>query len=196
MASPFDRLIQTVLPHLPGAIEIAVKLELYGTCLEFFRLSTAWREEIPVTLLSGAKIADLMPTAGRIQNLQYVLNADGNSVRGCFLPTPQTIQFPFEAAADTAYTAVCALTVTDPVTRDTIPIVPYQIVERYLEELEHGLLARMMAQPKKPYTDTAMARFYMQRFRSGASRAYNEMKAGHTEGSQAWGFPQAFRTVR
>lgn len=196
MASPFDRLIQTVLPHLPGAIESAVKLELYGTCLEFFKLSTAWREEIPVTLLSGNSVTDIMPTAGRIQNLLWVKNSDDRAVYKCYLPTPETIHFPFEASADTIYVATCSLTVKDPVTRDAFPIVPYQSVERYMEELEWGLLSRMMAQPMKPYTNVAMARYYTTRFKSGAARAKNELKAGHTEGSQAWVYPQGFSTVR
>jgi hypothetical protein len=196
MATPFDRLMETIRPHLPGAIDDAIRLELFLVCQDFFRRSDTWREDIAVTLRAGEKVADLMPYVGRVERLLYVVNKDGIGVRGAIMPDFETIQFPFEANQLETYTATVSITVSDPVSRDAFPIVPYEIVQRYTDELIAGILAKMMAQPAKPYTNLSLAQFYNSRYRGGTARARNEKNTGNTMGSQRWAFPQTFQNRR
>lgn len=193
MATPFDRLMDTIRPHLPGSVDLAIKQELFPTCHEFFRRSDAWRECIDFTLKAGKNTAEVTPYTGRIERLVYVLEGD-RQVGGVSMPDTinGVVLFPFAASDDTPYTAVVALTVSDPVARDAFPIVPYNLVTQYWEELMHGILARMMAQPSKPYTNPPMAQFYMTKFNGGISRAKNAVNTGNTYRSQNWAFPQTF----
>jgi hypothetical protein len=191
MATPFDRLMTTIRPHLPGAIDEAIRQELFMMCTEFFKISDTWREDIDVTLQPNKTEVDIMPFAGRIERLLYVTQ-DGRGVKGVTMPDLQTLRFPFPSETGGNYVATVSLTVSDPITRDAYPIVPYEIVQRYNEEMMHGILARMMAQPSKPYTNLQMASFYMRKFKGGASRAKNAANTGNTKNSQAWSYPQTF----
>lgn len=192
MSTPFKRLMETIRPHLPGAIDDAIRQELYLTCLEFFRRSNSWREEIDFTLQPGKDTAYITPSAGRIERLMSVSGDGGHDVRGAFIVERDIIKMPHSAASPEKYTAVVALRVSDPVSRDSYPIVPYDLVERYTEELIHGILARMMAQPSKPYTNLSLAQFYLTRFRAGISRAKVSVASGDTFGSSSWHFPRNF----
>lgn len=199
MASVFDRLMNTIRPHLPGAVDEAIRQELFMVCDEFFRRSTSWREEIDFTLTADQRTAEIMPIAGYITQLLYASTADGRGIRGATLPQVgdvSTISLPYAPNVSTDYKATVALTVSDPVTRDAYPIVPADLVKRYTPDLINGVLARMMAQPSKPYTNTGMAQFYMTKFNGGISRARNNANEGSTKSSQNWAFPQTFSTIR
>lgn len=191
MSTPFDRLMMTITPHLPGAVEQAIKPELYMVCLEFFKNSNVWREDIPFKLLPKRDTADLTPFAGRIERLMYVTH-DGSPVRRAFMVEDELIKMPFEATTLTEYVATVALRVADPVSRDAFPIVPYDIVEKYQDTLMSGILSRMMAQPAKPYTNLSLAQFHLQKFRGGISRAKVERDIGSTMNSASWSFPRTF----
>lgn len=195
MATPFDRIMLTARSHLPGALDDAMRQELFMACNEFFRRSNAWQEHIDFTLKPNCLTADIQPFAGRIERLLYVMSG-GAFVRGAVMSdlVAGKIRMRSPVNTPTNYTAIVALTVSDPVTREAFPIVPQEIITRYNEELFHGLLARMMAQPSKPYTNMTLAQFYMTKFNSGAARALNAVKTGDTLGSQRWSFPQTFAT--
>lgn len=197
MASPFDRLMTTIRPHLPGAIDEAIRQELFFTCTEFFRLSNTWQERLDLRLPANSREGEIMPYAGRIERLLHVEDLDGGYVRGAVMAQPDIsgaamITMPYHNEAARDFVAVVAMTVADPVNRDAYPIVPGEIVSRYTEELISGILSRMMAQPAKPYTNLTLAQYHLLKFKGGAARAKNAMKTGHTEGSQAWSFPQTF----
>lgn len=196
MATPFDRLMDTIKPHLPGALDTAIKQELFFVCKDFLNRSDAWREVIPFTLPAGQRTADLIPFAGRINRLMYVSH-EGRGVRGAVLSQPDmsgyySVVMPLEGSYPHDYEATVAMVVSDPTTREAYPIMPNELVERYTEELIHGILARMYAQPSKPYSNMALAQVYTVQFRSGAARAKNEANNGRTMGSQAWTYPQSF----
>jgi hypothetical protein len=195
MATPFDRFITTIRPHLPGAIDEGIRQELFAVCLEFLKRSQAWQETIDFILPANSREVEIMPFAGRIDKLMHVTK-DGYPIRGAFMPLIGTVRMPFSPSGPESYQAVVSLIVSDPVTRDAYPIIPYEIVERYFDELISGVCSRMMAQQQKPYTNLNLAQFHLNRFRGGAARAKNEVASGHTNGSQAWTFPQNFATRR
>lgn len=193
MATPFDRLMETIRPHLPGALDIAIKQELFMACDDFLNTSDTWRETIDFQSVAGSREAEVMPFAGRILRLISV-EQDNVPVRGVVMTDTMqgTILLPFEASTVGDYKATLSLTVTDPTSRDAYPIIPYEIVQKYTSVLISGILSRMMAQPAKPYTNLTLAQFHLLKFKGGAARAKNELKTGNTQGSQAWTFPQSF----
>lgn len=193
MASPFDRLMNTVRPHLPGALDRAIKQELFLVCHDFFTMSNTWREDIEFTILAGETEVEVLPVAGRINNLLYVKDANGNDVPGLYMTDPGTVQVRLSPSSNTAYTGTFGMTVVDPIDADSFPIVPTDLVEQYTNELTDGIRANMMAQPAKPYTNLNLAQFYMSKYRGGRARARNNKNTGHTFGSQRWAFPQTFR---
>jgi len=203
MATPFDRLIETVSMSLPGASATAIKQELFDVCLEFFKKSDAWREDITFEVKPYQTDAYIAPFAGRINRLMFVttrpaLGSSGEPVerglpvRGAYLPDPSTIRVRVAPTALEGYIANVSLTVNDPTTRDALPIVPADLIERYYAELQSGLLARMMAQPSKPYTNVSLASYHLRAFSGATSRARNEVAEGYLAGGQAWRFPSNF----
>lgn len=189
MATPFDRLMNTIRPHLPGAVDEAIKQELFLTCDEFFSRSNVWRETVDVEQRAGEDTATLMPFMGRIKRLMAVL-LDGRPMYGAIISDPETIKFRHRADTDRVLQAVIALTVNDPLTREAFPVVPWQIIESYQDVLISGILARMMAQTSKPYTNLPLANYHQSRFKGGTSRARNEVNEGETYASSNWRFPR------
>lgn len=191
MTVPFTRLLNSAKPHLPGAIEEAMRQELFMVCFDFFNNSNAWQEELTVIIPEGEDRGDVIPFSGKIARLMGA-TLDGTPAYGVFMVGGRQMKVMHTAPFQRVYTATVALTVADPVTRDSLPIAPQEVVEDYLEVLTDGLLARMMAQPSKPYTNLTMAQFYRIKFRSGTSRAFNEVYKGNTFGSQRWSYPRTF----
>lgn len=196
MATAFKRLMDSAKIRLPGALDDVIRHELFETCLEFFRRSDTWRDNIEFLLPANVRGALLTPMAGRIQRLVSVsagpLTLDNRrDVRGATLDG-NTLVMPFAPANNEVYVAHLSMTVSDPVTRDAYPIIPAELVERFHEVLLDGLLMKVMSQPNKPYTNVSLATYHARRFTSGSSRARNEINTGNTVGSQRWAFPQTF----
>lgn len=194
MATPFDRLMTTIKPHLPGAVDQAIHLELFGVCHDFFDRSNVWQEEIEFNAKANKQDIEILPTAGRCNRLMGVKTLEGRPVYGCILSGENTIRLPYAPSSDTDYIAVVALTVSDPTSKESLPIAPYDIVQTYTQDLIHGICANMMIQPSKPYTNPALATAHGIAFRSGAARAKIDNNVGNTYGSTKWAYPQSFRT--
>lgn len=188
MASPFDRLMTTIRPHLPGVLDEAIRQELFMVCREFFADTNTWQDGIDFVLQYGAKEAYLTPFAGRIVRLMFV-ESDGIPVYGSWYENGKIIMRHPDTNPKN-YRAVVALTVTDPVTRDMYPVVPHDLVDTYTDALMNGILARMMSQPSKPYTNLQLATYYERKFRGDKGRAKSDANSGHTYRSQRWAFPR------
>jgi len=192
MATPFDRLLATAKPHLPGAVDQAIYLELFGVCHEFFDMSNAWRELIEFTVKAGKQTAEILPMAGRINRLMGVVTDERQPIIGATMPQENVIRVPYPVSIDTVLYADVALTVSDPTSKESLPIVPYNLVQQYTQDLIHGICYKMMVQPSKPYTNPSLAGVHGMSFRSGAARAKNDVNTGSTYGSQRWAYPQDF----
>lgn len=196
MSKIFDRLMTTIKPHLPGAVDDAIIQELFMTCQEYFKTSMAWQETLEFVVPAGTDRGEVMPFYGKIDQLVGVLNRDERPVLGAWMPDRGVIAIRHRANVDEDYRAVVSLTVTDPVDKNAFPIVPAHVVEECTDDLISGILSRMMSQPSKPYTNLMLAQFHGAKFRGGAARKRNSVRTGNVFGGQAWSFPQQFRTVR
>lgn len=195
MASPFDRLMETVRQYLPGATDMSIKQNMFGVCQDFFQESNVWQESLDFTINAGEETAEVMPYTGKIERLLWVTK-DGIPITSATMPdtTTGTILIPHAEAG--AYKAQVALNVSDPVSRDVFPIVPYPIVNDYWQVMMHGLIATMMAMPNKPYTNLGLAAIYQTKFQGATARARNTTKELNTYDAQTWRFPQSFNRAR
>lgn len=188
-----NRIMDNLRVRLPGAVDSVLQLELFNTLNEFCCGSNIWREKIDVPITAGVKIYDLTPS-GNSKVVRLMSLVDGND-------------FPVSAAIDTidftlelfdtpntssTFYATVALTVDDPVNTEGYPNFPSWILATYQVDIEDGVLARMMSQPAKPYSNTQLALFHQRRFTSATAVARAEAQRRYTYGGQVWRFPQSF----
>jgi len=197
MAKPFDRLMDTIRPHLPGSMDNAIRQELFAVCEDFFTNTNVWKETLDFVLPANTKEVEIMPYTGRIARLISVTK-DDIPVNGVILtdPVQGTLLFPTEGPDAGDYVALVSLTVSDPISRDAYPIVPVDLMTRFWKDIMEGTVANMMAQPSKPYTNLALAAYHQSRYKGGTARARNAQLAGNTKNSQSWAFPQSFNRRR
>lgn len=197
MATPFDRLMETIRPHLPGAIDVAIKQELFSVCEDFFEKTNVWKETLDFTLPANTLEVEIMPYTGRLIRLISVTK-DNIPIRGVTLtdPVQGVLLFPNTNPEAGDYVSVVALTVSDPISRDAFPIVPTDIMTRFWRTIMEGTLANMMAQPSKPYSNPSLGAYHLSNYKGQLARARNVTKEGNTLNSQAWSFPQSFNRRR
>lgn len=194
--SDVQRLMNNLRVSLPGAIDSAIQLEIFNVLDEFFQTTKAWREDISFSTAVGDTSYDIVPTGiSQIDTLLYVLDANSSPVDAA-METPGTVTLRVAPSVVQALTATVALTVTDPVDRDNYPIFPQWLLAKHMDTILSGVLARMMAQPAKPYTNAALAAFHQRKFDGGSSKARIEARAKNTFGTQTWRFPSSFSVRR
>lgn len=191
-----DRLLDNLRVRLPGALDSTIRFELFAALDEFFTRSTTWSSDLTFAVTTTGKSYQLHPPVGaRIHLLRTVQDADegyhsatlGNNGLVVLLNYPQIAQ---------TYSADVVLTVADPVTRAGDPVVPDWVYADHGETVLHGVLARMMSQPAKPYTSTQLAAFHARAFRSGISEARIRADREGLYRGQTWRYPQTFARRR
>lgn len=194
MSDVLDRIMRGARMRLPGALDDAIKEELFLVLDEFLQRSTIWQEDITFKVTSADTEYVVVPSAGTIIRLLQVTNSDEVPVRAT-MQEPFTIVLKEEPNEDT-FTAKVALTVVDPTTRDGNPEVPEWMLVKYHGIILDGVIGRMMTQPAKPYTTERHAVYHTRRFRNGIASATAEAKRKNVHGGQAWAFPQSFAVRR
>lgn len=188
------RLMNIARVRLPGALDTAMKVELFEVTKEFFELTNAWRVNVAVTTIANTQTYDMassQPTGGIFKRLLALKDSNKNGVLA-------TLQMPTMLVLDNTPTTVDTLTATvavvpeDPVDANSNPQCPAWIFATYNQTLVDGLLGRMMSQIAKTYTNAKMAEYHMKRFRTAAVKAKVEANRGFNYRRQAWTFPQSF----
>lgn len=195
MANPYDRLMTSIRPHVPGAIDNAIIQELFMTCRDFLRRSGVWVENIEFTLEPNQNTATISAVAGRFERLAQV-SINGQPISGARMAGPNAVMVPYPPNSTTTYYASMVMVVSDPLDADSFPIMPVELIERYTEELMFGVLSKMLSQQSKPYTNLSLAQYYQQKFTSSTSRAKNDFRGNYTDGVQNWTYPQFFATEK
>lgn len=205
MSKQYERLFRVASMRLPGALQDAMKYELFEVLNEFFSHSNAWRERIEFRTIADVDTYDILPFSGRIVSLIQVWDVssvkEGSSDSNGFMvaatmPGDGVVKLHHAPTMPGRFEAEVSLTVKDPVTREGYPEAPPNLLERYHEALLDGLLSRMMSQPSKPYTNNQLATYHMRRFRGGMSRAKVDVMHGGLANAQRWRFPQTFNRRR
>ena len=193
------RLINNALARLPGATTANLQNELFSVMDEFFKASNVWKEDIDVPVPGSDPAGTVYLLASNepanINQLMWVFTKDtsGNVPRGAGVAAAMEIpgELTLQTQPSSAVTLVVtvALTVQDPVNRDGYVVFPMWVLQKYGDVILDGLLAKMMMQRNKPWTDTQMTVYHSRRFEGGKARARVDGTRNNTYRQQAWRFP-------
>ena len=93
------------------------------------------------------------------------------------------------------WVATLALSCADPTDVFGLPSgVPDWIIEKYFEYIAHGVTAKLMLQPNKPYSSPKLAEYNMRKFHEGVGIARTESRNLFVYGGQRWMYPQTYVT--
>jgi hypothetical protein len=184
-----DRLLQAARTHLPGALDSALQVEMYNVVDDFLTESSIWQETAAFITAVGTTDYEIdLENNATFLRLLYVL---GNANR----PVIATMEEPGVVVLRTIpqtienMTARVSLTLKG-VTSEGWPSIPSWMWQRYREGLLDGLLAKMLVQPAKPYTNERLAIFHGRKFNVAKSRARSEANRMKLYDAQAWRFPK------
>lgn len=192
-STDINRLLDNLRVQLPGATDAAIKFEIYNALNDFFQGSNIWREDIEVAVTSGVTSYDLIPSGpAKIVQLMSLTDANEFQVGGQFDLITEALVLAQTPSSNGTYVAQVALTVNDPIDREGFPVFPMWVLNLYMNGIISGVLARMMGQPAKPYSNTQLAIYHNRNFSIAIANARVEANRGFTYGSQKWRFPQQF----
>ncbi len=185
------RILNGCRVHLPGAIDPAIKYELFNVVDDLCRDARLWREEIEVTVTSGDKIYTVTPTDGVIVGLMMVTNSGLTPVAGT-MSVPGTLELALDPPDDDYIVTVALAPLSSEVDADEFPVIDNWIWQKHYQCLIDGTVSRMMAQVAKPFSNERLAIFHGRRFRNAIAVARTEALRSNTYGGQNWRFPRAF----
>jgi hypothetical protein len=194
-AADYTRFLKVVMSRLPGAVESAVKLEMFEAVNEFLADTSIWQEAIPFTTVANRTDYSLPAYNGQFLRLISLENTDGTPYAAT-MNEPGTIVLATEPAGGEELTATVAMTIVDPTTDEDWPEFPEWIFTRYRGVIQEGLLMRMLTMPAKPFTNAQFALIHGARFRAGIGKARVDVQHGNLQRGQRWQFPQNFATGR
>lgn len=193
MPVALTRLVASAKVNLPGALDSALRMEMFSVLTEFFSRSNCWYEDIAFGVSPPTREYTVVPVSGRVERVIWVLSGTDSPVHAA-MPSPGEIhlaQLPQEPAT---YTARVALNVADPVVEpgedgEGYPEFPDWVLEKYGNGLLSGLLSRMMSQIAKPYTSPTIALYHGRVFRNATNDARVEGAQQNVYRAQSWRFP-------
>lgn len=191
-----ERLLDNLLFRLPGARDNVTKIELFNVLDDFFSESNVWQESQDIEITAGTTTYYFYPfTPSAILRLISCKDPNGFPV-AAYMDEPGTLILRDTPSSSTTYTLTYALTVSDPTERDGDPVAPEWILGQYQNVILDGVMARMMSQLGKPYTNMDLAAVHAKRFASGTGMARSEFNRRNLFAAQRWRFPSGFSRLK
>jgi hypothetical protein len=196
-----NRILDSAKVRLPGSLDAALLMELFFTLEDFLRNTHAWRELLPFTATPATDpyVVDpaqytfsLSPPSGTIPQQFFGVYDDAGRPQLGSMPVPGQVILDIPPPAPATFNAYVSLNITDPTDLDGVGVAPDWIWERYWPTFLEGLLARMMSQGGKPYTNAQMSLFHGRTYTSRRAQARVEVLRQNQYGGQTWKFPQTF----
>jgi hypothetical protein len=189
----FTRLMKALRVRVPGALDDAIRLELFSTTDEFLRVSQLWTEEIPFSTILDETFYEIESeeTTAKINRLLFVKNEDDRLISATMAVVGELTLTNPPPAGDT-YTATVALTISDPTDSDNNPRIPVWILEKYRETFMDGTVGRLMSQLAKPYANERMAVYHLRRWRDGLAQARVDARHKNVDSANSWVFPRGW----
>lgn len=193
----FERLMDIARVRLPGARDNVINIELYMLVNDFLQRSNIWVDELTVSVTAGVTDYPISSISGAINRLMALVDADNRPIP-CSLIVP-TLYVPDYAirlrdtpTSSATYTAAVSLMLD--ANSQPSDALPDWIVAKYRDGLEDGLLARMMMQQAKPYTNIKLAEYHGHKYMAAVAVARNEALHAYKFRGQGWAYPRNFFT--
>lgn len=209
------KLLAQAAVKLSGASSAGIRSELFDVLQEFFDISSAWLERIPVDGVAYQTEYIVAPSEGQIIRLGAVLSnslfptnaayiaakaaSPGGNI-GAFvpisaiMPTIGTVCLQNLPNAPVAMQVIVVKNVVLPTSRDQTPIGPDWVLPVWGRYILDGVLGKMMGTQNKSYTNDALSVYHLKKFQEGIARARTATLAANSQGGQAWCFPRDYRT--
>ena len=207
------RILDAVRIQTAGAMDGTLRFELFNVFTEFCQRSNAWHAEVLIPVQYGMFLYEI-PTpvdTGQVNRLLWLegqrpsdlnpslkstMYSRGPQRQGHLLTAGSNpiLEIEVSPASSETWHAHFALAPMDPTDTNGLPILPSWIASKYHDYLASGLLMRLCAHPKKPYTNPELAAVHGRKFYTGISLAEREARTGYMFDGQRWSFPQTFRT--
>jgi hypothetical protein len=197
MHARFEDFQDTLMQHLPGAIPESVEQTFFTHARRFYRRSRVWRETIPGICVSAcANVIPLNPV-DQFADICFIEQASLEGVPLTIVLEPQPwmttgrpsriwLETPHEARLwpqpVETFRGLVTLTVSVQPRRDANRLPPEALTHHY-EALVSGVLADMLSQQKKPYTDGGLSAIHARRFETEISRLASLRDKGYTQRS-------------
>ena len=192
-----QRLMNLCRDSLPGSSDAGLKAQLFDVINEFFDCSNAWIEWLTVPITAGNQLYRLIPQkGGMIIRLVCVFDQNRIGVPAVLHePHPPNADMYLTWPQNTSFSAKAMVikNVYQTVGEDT-PDAPSWLLPMYERYIQEGLLAKMMLQPGKQYTNKEDAPTHYRRFRDGMAMVKTAVMRSNLYGGQSWRFPSTFRT--
>lgn len=190
MDSRLSRLMDDLQLQLPGALLGAIQAELRNTLRDFFINTNIWLEDVDVKTKANVVSYDITPTSpGTPVRLMKLTNADDLPVRYATMPEFGQLLLANAPSQPEKWFARVAITVSGAKDKEGNPYFPMWVLDRYYDTILAGVLARMMAQSAKPYTNQQMAGYHQKQYLRGKAKAKHQGNVENTFGGQRWRFP-------
>lgn len=200
-----EQLLNQARVTLVGASEGGLKGAFYDVLSEFFNDSSSWSQNVQFSAIPTTVSYQLSVNEGRIIRLVGVSTPNNPQQvaaglpAGLFVPALMqdvgTIILANAPNTATTYIAEFVTNVAQPVDRNSLPQAPDWALPIWHVGLLDGLLGKMMIQPNKSYSNKETGQYHLKRFRDAIARARVSKLRANTNGSQAWRFPQQYRST-
>jgi hypothetical protein len=196
----WTRLMNQARVKLTGVSDAALKGELFDVMQEFYDTSSSWLETLTINVLQNVMTYDLVPVDGQASRIVGVAQFDPTDLtkppvpRGGTMPNPGQIVLTEVPGANTFYLVTVAKNVSLPVDKNGFPITSDWALSIYSTGILDGLLGRMMNAPNKSYSNATLGMYHLKKFAAVITQARVATIRQNAMGTQAWVYPQAFRT--
>lgn len=183
--------------HLPGVAEVQLELELFNALNDFCDFTGAWQETISFNTQPSVANYLLTPVqGGMIIRLLAVL--DPASIPqitklGTLTPPSATVTYMNTPSITQVMTAMVNKSVIPGLSLDDNQV-PIEFYQRWYQTLVDGVVAKCAMHPAKSYSNDDLGMFHGKLFQKGLNEARTDVLRQNTYGTNAWVFPQQFRT--
>ncbi len=189
----WDQLLIQATVRLVGVSQKGLKAEMYDVLSEFFNDSSCWTQVVEVNAVTTSREYPLQVNEGQIIRMVVTTAADGHVVPSIMPDVGTLILGNFPGSDETLYTEVVT-NVSLPTQKDQMPIAPDWVLPIWHVGILDGLLGKMLSQPAKSFSNLQSGAYHLKRFRDAIARARVSKLRANTNGTQAWRYPQSFRT--
>jgi hypothetical protein len=200
MASVFDRIFADVRKDLPSVADAVLRQELFRVMDDFTQHTNIWQETLTVNILPDiASYVLPATTAGQINRLMFVYDVTQPVMSwpmgGIMMRVPGVMVLPRTLGNSATWGAIVAKRTSDVDATTLYPVVDDWIPDKYADTVGRGVLARLMVEPQKPYSNPMLAQANQKAYISGRSMARANDGHANVFNAQNWAYPQSFATV-
>ena len=203
---PWERLYSDVKIDVPGITDAVFQQKLFQCVKDFLESTNIWQESVPIVGMPNVNSYPVtLAGNGVCHRLLMLYNPELSPPSyprwiqgGVGMSVPGVITVPYAPSTQVDWTAIIAKSVTDPTSMENYPVLDDSyswVVDKYRMAFYYGTLARIQAQPAKPYSNPNLAAQNNRLYITERGKARTDALKHNTFGAQAWVFPQGYASI-